>query len=82
MANKSQTVAPATETNKVNTNLADKFHSVLRWLDANILPLIALPALGALAADDIKTHLVRVTPQVALAIGIAFASLLAVKSHK
>lgn len=71
-----------TPNTKVRTNVLDGFQAVLRWLDYNILPLIALPILAVLAADDIKGHLAHVSANAALAIGIAFAAILAVKSHK
>lgn len=67
---------------KVKSTIADGFHNGLKWIDVNILPLIALPVLATLAADDIKGHLTHVTPEVALGVGIAFAAILAVKSHK
>lgn len=66
---------------KSRRNVAEGFQALLRWVDVNILPLIALPALAILAADDIRSHLAHVTDGAALAIAICLAAILAVKSY-
>lgn len=70
------------ETKKVKTNVVDGFHGILKWVDLNIIPLIALPVLSILAADSIRSHITNVSDNTALLLGIAFAAMLAVKSHK
>jgi hypothetical protein len=71
----------STGSDKPKVTLAERFQSVLRWIDYNILPLIALPALAVLAADDIRSHLAHVSTEVGLFTAIAIAAILAVKSH-
>lgn len=72
----------STPSKKINTKVVDVFHNSLKWVDVNILPLIALPILGVLAADDISKHLKDVPQTAALAVGIGIAALLAVKTHR
>lgn len=67
----------------VNTNLQDFFYAVLRWIQVNIVPIVALPILGILAADDIKIHLAVANSahhsiEYGLLVGIAVAALLVV----
>lgn len=73
----------------VNSNVVDFFYAILRWLQTNIAPIIALPLLGVLAADDIKVHLAvgdhaHHTVEFGLIVGIGVAALLvmSVGSHK
>lgn len=72
---------------RVNTNGVDFMHVILKWVQVNVVPIIALPALAILAADDIKIHLVttdhnHLSNEFALLVGIAVAALLMVNSHK
>lgn len=67
--------------NKINTNVVDRFNTILAWVDGNILPVVALPVLAILAGDSIYSHLKDLPDQSALAVAIAIAAILAVKSR-
>lgn len=66
---------------KVNTNVIDLWWALMYWIRVNLVPIIALPVLGILSADDIKKHLVSSTQfgiEFGLVVGIAVAALLVV----
>jgi hypothetical protein len=72
-------------TRRINTNLVDATTALYRWIQFNIVPVIALPVLAILAADDIKIHLVvtnhtHLSNEFGLLVGIAVAALLMVST--
>lgn len=78
------TVAPKT-TVRTNSKIVDAFNAVLRWVGTNIVPVVALPILAILAADDIKIHLsvqgnTHLSNEFGLLVGIAVAALLMVST--
>lgn len=66
----------------VNNDLADKFQTILKWIDYNLLPIIAWPILLGFAAVGIYGYLGNVNSgwKVGLAIGIA--AFIGFKAHK
>lgn len=66
----------------VDTKVVDKFNSALRWVDINILPIIAIPVLCGLAAVGVMSKLDNLTDTAKLVISIAVAAFLGFKAHK
>jgi hypothetical protein len=81
---KDQTKTTKTEEVKPNkvaitTPIADGFKTVLRLVDANIMPILAWVALVGLAVRGSMTLLAHMTPNAQLAIAIAIVAFLAFK---
>jgi len=77
----SEVVEPKKVT-KTKTTLVDAFYAILKWIDMNIIPIVALPILAIGFADSLKTHLTHMNHDQALVVAIAVAALLTVKAHK
>lgn len=79
-----QTTAPK-QTVRTDSKIVDAFNALLRWFGLNIVPVMALPVLAVLAADDIKIHLTvtghtHLSNEFGLLVGIAVAALLMVST--